>query len=317
MEQTVNKDASSLSSSHRFKCEGSEFDSNGKSSKRQKINYDYEDDSFNDYEDDEDDDESDDDDNDEDTSVQTIGMATYNMIGASSSGHFEHNFANYSGFGFDSNGVNVNCVDYSRSSKNPYSLSSGSTSSDSSVCSSSKQKITADSKSPIKESNSAKKPSKKSAAIQLKSEPIIAADLKLKAFDLNRKGVESKPQKASLNKNKSSSALSTTVSKSDNVAVKNGIESENETNKTNKRKNSTVSCKSPTDQAIKANESATILAQKTTKTTTSKKSTDLNNNTAKSQAKSKKNAKTSVNSTSIPLVDSSESNILNGITQSK
>lgn len=311
MEQTVNKDASSLSSSHRFKCEGSEFDSNGKSSKRQKINYDYEDDSFNDYEDDEDDDESEDD---EDSSEQSIG--TYNMIGASSSGHFEHNFANYSGFGFDSNGVNVNCVDYSRSSKNPYSLSSGSTSSDSSVCSSSKQKI-ADSKSPIKESNSAKKPSKKSTAIQLKSEPIIAADLKLKAFDLNRKGVESKPQKAALNKNKSSSALSTTVTKSDSVTVKNGIESENETNKTNKRKNSTVSCKSPIDQAIKASESATNLVQKTTKTTTSKKSTDLNNNTAKSQPKSKKNTKTSVNSTSIPLVDSNESNILNGITQSK
>lgn len=313
MEQTINKDASSLSSSHRFKCEGGEFDSNGKSSKRQKINYDYEDDSFNDYEDDEDEDESDDD---EDTSEQSMG--TYNMIGASSSGHFEHTFANYSGFGFDSNGVNVNCVDYSRSSKNPYSLSSGSTSSDSSVCSSSNKQKIADSKSPIKESSSAKKSSKKNTVFQLKSEPIIATDLKLKAFDLNRKGVETKPQKqAALNKNKSSSALSTTVSKSDNVTVvKNGIESENETNKTNKRKNST-SCKSPTDQTIKANESATNLVQKTTKTTTSKKSTDLNNNTAKSQAKSKKNTKTSVNSTSIPLVDSGESNILNGIAPSK
>ena len=113
-------------SSHRLKCE-SDLDGSGiKSSKRQKVNYDYEEDSFNDYDDDDEDDESDEDEN---ASEQSMGNTNPYMLLASSANQLnafgEHNFGAYSSFGFDSMHSN-NCGDFSQTG-NFFSFDSQST----------------------------------------------------------------------------------------------------------------------------------------------------------------------------------------------
>lgn len=99
IEQTVSKEVGA-GSCHRFKSESDLDLSGSKSAKRQKINYDYEEDSYNDYED-EDDEDEDESDDDEETSEQNGGVSANGYM---LSGHHlgEHGFGGYSNFGFDS-----------------------------------------------------------------------------------------------------------------------------------------------------------------------------------------------------------------------
>lgn len=350
VDQTVSKDGnSSSSSSHRFKCESDLDVSGSKAVKRQKVNYDYEEDSYNDYEDDGDEDESDDDDE-----ANEQGAAHGYMLLGSSSAHNlaafgEHSFAGYSNFGFDSTGV-THCGGFSaptgrfsaqvqepentwlsRSaikqtnitkarSKTSYPSSSGSTSSDSMSSSSSKTKSHTGQTGETKAS--AKKSTKKSPIIELKTEPTVVSDVKLKAYDLNQRqessGVSVKSTKSMKGKNSvSSSSSSLDVAKNEATTVptpgstttaKNGVE--NETKTGGKRKN----VKSQ-DQAT----DPTSTGSKTTKSNASKKSTtETSSKKSNVNSKSKKGAtassqKAALDHSNLGLVNPIECTLLNGL----
>lgn len=165
-------------------------------------------------------------------------------------------------------------------------------------------------------SSSPKKNTRKSCLIELKSEPTIVSELKLKAFDLNRRqesGGAKLAKGLSKSKNSSNSDLAK-IEAATAVTVKSGVESEN-SGKTSKRKNATSNASKSQDQANKE-----PTAQKASKASTSKKaSSDVNNNTTKKSnvnAKSKKNANAASKSNtnnSLSLVNPIESTHLNGV----
>lgn len=141
----------------------------------------------------------------------------------SSSHHFggpEHNFASYSGFGFDSSAQRTSTL-----AKNTAAFSSSPTSSDSLSSTSTKvkkestssKKAAATKKSPKKSTAAS---NKKNAPIEIKTEPSIASDTKLllKAYDLNRRQETTTKGSKTLKKNSQSSSSSSDLvnsSKSD------------------------------------------------------------------------------------------------------
>lgn len=356
IEQTVSKEPGSgvHISSHRLKAED-DLDGTKSSSgcKRQKLNYDYEEDSYNDYEDEEDDSDDDDENEHGDNNANGYLMLAQNhhlgIFGEENMYNQHYSNHHQSSFMFDSgvaatttpngSGAFIAQNGTQGKSKNLYSSSSSaSTSSESSSTNSSstknnnknnnindtKQINTALSTSCSSTSSTASltgltnvatssaSSSKKKKTLELKTEPIMN-DLKLKAFDLNRKQEGPKQKKFTTAAKSKTSAKSVDKQSKDELdrindsavnlileAVKSGTENEI---KTNKRKNGNNS----NSKVNQTNKSTTQKAPKTT----AKKTTDVSKKTnANSKLKKTAASKTNLTHSAVSLVNPIESTLL-------